>query len=454
MLVCDEKSDSWSQFLEYAEEKCSSTAFENWLAPIKVIRETEDSLILEVPNVFVKEYLLENYQKDLCAFLPLTPTGQPSIEFIISVPKKEERSISSASSEEGEEEEETTVPSKQNELNLNSNYVFDNFIEGPSNQFVKSAAIGIATHPSRSYNPLFIHGKVGLGKTHLLHAIGHSTKKTHKNLRIQCITTEAFINDLVDSLRNKSVAQMKKFYRHLDILLVDDIQFLQNRLNFEEEFCNMFEALINQNKQIVVTCDKPPSDLKLSERMVARMEWGLVAQLAPPDLETRVAILQHKAELRGLKIPPDTAFYIAERIFQNVRQLEGAVNKLSAYCHVLDSELTEELVIEVLGEMLRHIPSKRVSVDSILKSVAQVFQVRVGDLKNSSRTKEIVIPRQIAMYLSKELLQDSLTTIGSAFGKTHSTILHACKNIEKKMRGDSLLARQIDLARKGIEGNL
>lgn len=445
MLACEEKSEAWLQFLEYAEERCSATAFENWLAPIRVLSATDEKLTLEVPNVFVKEYLLENYQKDLQAFLPLNALGELALDFIIAPPKKP------AVKETFEEPLLIKTEDNKLKLKLNQNYIFDNFIEGPSNQFVKSAAIGIASRPAKTYNPLFIHGKVGLGKTHLLHAIGHATGQGHKNLRIQCITTEAFINDLVDSLRNKSVAQMKKLYRHLDVLLVDDIQFLQNRLNFEEEFCNMFESLINQNKQIVITCDKPPSLLKLSERMIARMEWGLVAQLASPDLETRVAILQHKAEIRGLKLTQEIAFYMAERISQNVRQLEGAINKLSAYCHVLKAPLTEDLVIDVLGEMLKHTPTKRISIDAIFKAVSQVFQVKISDLKTASRTKEIVIPRQVAMFLAKEMIKDSLTTLGSAFGKTHSTLLHACKNIEAKMVKDPLLARQIDLVRRGVE---
>lgn len=446
MLLCEEKPKIWAQFLHYAEERCSATAFENWLAPIKVIHESDEGLTLEVPNVFVKEYLLENYQKDLAAFLPGNVSDGLPIEFIIAAPKKEPHKVALEELAPIVEAGEVNYQTK-----LNRNYLFENFIEGPSNQFVKSAAIGIALNPSKSYNPLFIHGKVGLGKTHLLHAIGHSIQQSHKKMRVQCITTEAFINDLVDNLRNKSVAQMKKFYRDLDVLLVDDIQFLQNRLNFEEEFCNMFEALINQNKQIVITCDKPPSHLKLSERMVARMEWGLVAQLTTPDLETRVAIIQHKAELRGLHIPQNTAFYIAERIFQNVRQIEGAINKLSAYCHVLDTELTEDLVIEVLGEMLKHTPSKKISIDAILRCVAQVFQVKISDLKTNSRLKNIVIPRQIAMYLAKELVNDSLSTIGSAFGKTHSTILHACKNIEQKIKTDTSLAKQLQLTRRGLQ---
>jgi chromosomal replication initiator protein len=449
MLVCEENPAIWSQFLNYAEERCSATAFENWLAPIKVIHESAEGLTLEVPNIFVKEYLLENYHKDLTAFIPnATQDGPLPIEFVTSVPKKDPHKTVI------EDFPIVDVGPAHKQTQLNRHYLFDNFIEGPSNQFVKSAAIGVATKPSSTYNPLFIHGKVGLGKTHLLHAIGHSIQKNHKKLKVQCITTEAFINDLVDSLRNKSVASMKKYYRELDVLLVDDIQFLQNRLNFEEEFCNMFEALINQNKQIVITSDKPPSHLKLSERMVARMEWGLVAKLSSPDLETRVAIIQHKAELRGLHMPQEIAFYIAERISQNVRQLEGAINKLSAHCHILGTDLTENLVVDVLGEILKHAPSQKISIDIVLKCVSQIFEVKISDLKNASRTKNIVIPRQIAMYLAKEFVGDSLSTIGSAFGKTHSTILHACKNIEKKIKVDTSLASQLEQARRGLQDQI
>ncbi len=448
MQLCEDNPKNWSQFLDFAEERCSTTAFANWLAPIKVLHESEEGLTLEVPNVFVKEYLLENYQKDLSVFFPVQIGEDLPLKFVVSTAKRE------ASKLIIEETPSHLVEAPKHKIKLNRNYQFDNFIEGPSNQFVKSAAIGIAHNPSRTFNPLFIHGKVGLGKTHLLHAIGHSIASSHKNLRVQCITTEAFINDLVDNLRNKSVAQMKRFYRELDVLLVDDIQFLQNRLNFEEEFCNMFEALINQNKQIVITCDKPPSHLKLSERMVARMEWGLVAQLALPDLETRVAIIQHKAEQRGLNIPQNLAFYIAERICQNVRQIEGAINKLSAYCHILDTKLSEEVVVEVLGEMLYHSSEQHISIDAILKAVSQTFEVKVSDLKDKGRSKNIVLPRQMAMYLAKEFVNESLTTLGSAFGKTHSTVLHACKNIEQKVKLDPQLALKLRQTKHTLQNHL
>jgi len=440
--------DAWNQFLQYVKTRCSATAFGNWLAPINVIEFSSDSITLEVPNIFVKEYVLSNYKKDLCAFLPVNTDGEPAIEFVITAPAKAAApAISVPLVAKTEEEDGLTF----NDVKLNQNYRFETFIEGPTNQFVKSAAIGVAARPGQSYNPLFIHGGVGLGKTHILHSIGHHIMQNQKKLRVQCITTEAFINDLVDSLRNKSVDRMKRFYRSdVDVLLVDDIQFLQNRLNFEEEFCNTFETLINQNKQIVITSDKPPAQLKLSERMIARMEWGLVAHVGIPELETRVAIIQHKAQQKGLKIPSNVAFFIAEHIYNNVRQLEGAINRLSAHSRLLDLNITEELVERTLKEMLQHAPKQKISVEQILKSVAAVFQVRISDLKGATRTKEVALPRQVAMYLACKLIKESLQMIGAYFGRTHSTLLHACKNIEKRVMNDEMLRRQISMVERNI----
>jgi chromosomal replication initiator protein len=447
MLVCD-TCEAWTQFIQYVKNRTSAAAFGNWLAPINVIDTTSDEITLEIPNLFVKEYLLSNYKKDLCAFLPVNVDGEPAIKFIIA---PQQRNVLFAASVE--QPAAIANPSDSNEVRLNPNYRFETFIEGPTNQFVKSAAMGVASRPGFSYNPLFIHGGVGLGKTHILHSIGHYVKENNKKLRVQCITTEAFINELVDNLRNKSVDRMKRFYRSdVDVLLVDDIQFLQNRLNFEEEFCNTFETLINQHKQIVVTSDKPPSQLKLSERMIARMEWGLVAHVGVPELETRVAILQHKASQKGLHIPNNIAFFIAEHIYNNVRQLEGAVNRLSAHCRLMNLTITEELVEKTLREMLQQIPGQKISVEQILKSVAAVFQVRVSDLKGTVRTKEVVLPRQVAMYLAWKWINESLQMLGISFGKTHSTILHACKNIEKKITDDETLRRQINMVERNISG--
>jgi chromosomal replication initiator protein len=245
---------------------------------------------------------------------------------------------------------------------------------------------------------------------------------------------------------------MKRFYRSLDVLLVDDIQFLQNRVNFEEEFCNTFESLIHQNKQIIITSDKPPSQLNLSERLIARMEWGLVANVGVPDLETRVAILQYKAEQKGIRLPQPIAFFIAEHIYNNVRQLEGAINRLSAYCRMMGLDVTEETVEKSLSELFQLAPSKKISVENILKSVAIIFEVKVSDLKGESRSKDVAFPRQVAMYMAKELINDSLMKLASAFGgKTHSTLLHSWKKISGQLAKDETLRRQIDMARRNLE---
>lgn len=435
--------ECWEEFIHFVEECCSATEFQNWIAPIKVDPSSETELVLEVPNIFVQEYLLQNFKKHLDNFLPTKANGGLALSFVLAAPKKQVAP---------KPVEQQPIVSEKQEYTLNPLYTFEHFIEGTSNQFVKSAALGIGLRPGKSYNPLFIHGGVGLGKTHLLHAIGHYVKQHHKRLKVHCITTESFINDLVDALRNKSTEKMKRFYRTLDVLLVDDIQFLQSRLNFEEEFCNMFEALINQNKQIVITSDKPPGELKLSERMIARMEWGLVAHVGIPDLETRVAILQHKAEQKGIKISHKVAFFIAERIFNNVRQLEGALNRLAAFSQMMGLDVTEEIVENTLSELFQKSPNKRVSMDNILKSVAIMFGVRVSDLCGSSRAKNIALPRQVAMYLAKELINDSLMKLAASFGgKTHSTLLHAWKKISNQIGKDEMLRRQIQMARRNIE---
>lgn len=439
-MLTIEGKDTWNKFLDFIQERCSPIEYQNWFLPIKWISFSESTHTLEVPNIFVQEYLLNNYKEDLLLFFPSENSEDPNLQFIVA---ELEASTSNTPSSKPKEEKELFF--------LNERYTFTSFIEGPSNQFIKSAALGVAKHPGKSYNPLFIHGGVGLGKTHLLHGIAHYLKQNHKKLRLHSITTEGFINDLVDHLKNKKIDKMKKFYRNLDILLVDDIQFLQNRMNFEEEFCNTFESLINQNKQIVITSDKPPGQLKLSERMIARMEWGLVAHIAMPDLETRVAILQYKAELKGIHLNDSVAFYIAENIVSNVRQLEGAINRLGAYCKLLAQDVTLDIAKQTLGEMFSTPKEAKITVDNILKSVSAMYDVKVSDLRGSSRTKEVAFPRQIAMYLAKELIKDPIIKLASAFGgKTHSTLLHSWKKISKQLEKDEALREQIQMTKQNI----
>lgn len=435
--------DVWSEFLDFIEQRCGKVEFENWFAPIKLLESNDESISIEVPNIFVREYLLDNYKEDLALYLPVNERGEPAINFVVREAQRSTPSVNTSA-----KKEERPI---HHEIKLNRTYTFESFIEGPSNQFIKSAALGVANRPGKSYNPLFIHGGVGLGKTHLLHGIGHYVRDYHKGMKVHCITTEGFINELVAHLKSKTIDKMKRFYRSLDVLLVDDIQFLQNRLNFEEEFCLTFEALINQGKQIVVTSDKPPGQLKLSERMIARMEWGLVAQVGIPDLETRVAILQYKAEQKGFRIPSKIAFFIAEHIYNNVRQLEGAINRLGAYTRLMNLDLTQEVVENTLGEMFQAAPSQKITVDSIMQAVASMYDVRVADLKGSSREKRVAFPRQIAMYLAKELIGDSLMKIASNFGgKTHSTLLHAWKKVSTEIQTDETLRRQVQMTKNKV----
>lgn len=436
--MLDTSTNAWDAFLQFIKKSISKTEFENWFSPIILLEKNDTNYILQVPNIFVQEYLIENYKKELISFFPLNGKKEPAIEFIIQEPKKKTTAI-------------INEIKRDQTVKLNPSYTFENFIEGPSNQFVKSAAIGVATRPGKSFNPLFIHGGVGLGKTHLMHAIGHYVLQKHKKLKIQCITTEAFINELVNNLKNKSVDKYKHFYRTLDVLLVDDIQFLQNRMNFEEEFCNTFEALINQGKQIVITSDKPPSHLKLSERITQRMEWGLVANIGVPDLETRVAIIQHKSESKGCDISEQIAFYIAERVCQNVRQIEGAINRLCAYAHIMHHPITQDMVETTLKELLQQVLPKMVSIDAILDSVCKIFEISKSQIKGKSRQKEIAKARQIAMYLAKEMLGGSLNQIASHFGgKTHSTLLHAWKKICQEIQTDETLKRQIEMVQNNL----
>jgi chromosomal replication initiator protein len=443
--LAEETTNNWGQFLAFAKKKLSPVAYVNWIEPISIIQYTETQITLEVPNIFVKEYLLANHSKDLTAFIPVNNEGKPAIEFIIKEKEITKKQLQTSSNKK------STAASTKLKPKLHDNYRFQTFIEGAENQFVKSAALGVSSRPGKSYNPLIIHGGVGLGKTHILHSIGHAIIEKRKDARIHCLTTEEFINDLIEHLKSKSLNKMKNYYRsEIDVLLVDDLQFLQGRENFEEEFCNTLEALIHQNKQIVITSDKPPSLLKLSERITARMEWGLVAHIGAPELETRVAILQNKAQQRGLILSNEMAFKIAERVYQNVRQLEGAINRLCVHSKILGMEITEDLVEKTLSDMLQYVPRESITIDDILKYVSKTFQVGIADLRKTGRKKEVVIPRQIAMYLACKLEIGTLQSISDLLGKTHSTILHAKKNIEKKLETDELLRRQVQLIEKHI----
>ena len=365
----------------------------------------------------------KNFQDDLKTFLNALDLRFKVIE---STEKKEPLSAPAKK-----------VPPKVCHLKLNPLYTFDAFVEGPENAFVKSCAQSIAKGSYGAANPLFLYGNPGLGKTHLLHSIAKEAKELFPKKRIQCISTEAFINELVANLKGKTVDRMKRWYRELDILLIDDLQFLENRLNFEEELVHTFEALFNAGKQVVVTSDKAPSHLKLSARIIGRMEGGLVAPVNVPGLETRAAILQRKASLRGLTLPYDVALMLAENLAQNVRQLEGAVNRLSAFSQMNDQPITCALAKNLMQDLFEVAPTKKVTIDAVIQSTARACHVSVSDIRGPSRKRLISFARAIAMHLAKEMTEEPITLIAAAFGgRTHSTLLHAHGKIAKEKESD------------------
>jgi chromosomal replication initiator protein len=418
----------WMQFLHHAKTKCSEIAFQNWLKPIKAKTET-DRLVLQVPNVYVKEYLYHHFKEEMASILE----DQYPIDF----------EIYTTPLQKIEEKKPALAPSSIHQLHtckLNKNYTFENFVEGPENAFAKNIAKSIVTQQNNAPNLLLIYGDAGLGKTHLLHSIAHALREK-KKIKMFCTTTEDFINELIENLKNRSLDRMKRFYRSLDVLLLDDIQFLQNRLNFEEEVSNTIESLLNQNKQIVIACDKNPAKLNLQMRLIGRLQAGHIAKIEMPQEETRVAILQQKSLQKGLLLTHEETLFLAKHLCSNIRELEGAINLIEAHTAFYHKKPSLK---QIITECIQVIPKQKVSINSILKSVTKVLNISIEEIKSNKRTKHIVNARQIAMYLALKLVEESVSILASAFGKTHSTLLYAASRIEKQQTKDPYLKNQLE----------
>lgn len=410
-----ETARRWKAFLHHAKANCSPIAFANWLEPIRSKESEGDILELEVPNIYVQEYLLNNFSNELREFfgaaLPLN--------FTVARLEKPAQP--------------TPAPKRPKQrLNLNHLYTFDHFIEGSENTFIKSCAKACAQEPGALYNPLFIYAPAGLGKTHLLHAIAAEAKELRPQAKIECMTTEGFITELVENLKNKTIDRMKRRLRSLDILLIDDIQFLQNRLNFEEELIHTIEALLVSGGQVVITSDCTPSELKLSERIRGRFEGGLVASVQMPGPETRAAILQHKAALRAVDLPHDVALFLSDRPFTSVRALEGIVNRLCAHVQITKKTITQELALQLAGDLLPKATKTKMTLTAILERTAEHFNITVDEIKGKSRTAHLAAARSVAMHLARGLIEMPLTAIASAFNRSHSTLLWACEKVEEQ----------------------
>ena len=428
----------WDQVCRTIKQRVGETAFEAWIKPVKArIDDKTRSLVIETPNEFFKDWVLQHYDLIIRDALKLTKqefgveyTINPSL-FLAEKPAVREKQPERAKTKE--------------EFFLNPKYTFDNFVVGPSNRFTNAACLSIAEAPAKAYNPLFIYGKVGLGKTHIMQAICHSIRQRNPATKFYYTPTEKFTNELISSIQHKTTQAFRDKFRNVDVLLIDDIHFIANKEATQEEFFHTFNALYDSHKQIIISSDRPPKEIaKLEERLVSRFSWGLVTDIQPPDLETRIAILKKKVENETTKIPDDVLFFIAETIKTNIRELEGALIRVMAYSLLEEKKISLEMAKNILKDLLRE-TLKLISVEDIQKAVCAYYKIDPKDLKTKKRIKNIVLSRQIAMYITRELTALSLPEIGQAFGgKDHTTVLHSFKKIKSALAHDSQLKQAIE----------
>jgi chromosomal replication initiator protein len=423
--------DIWNRVLLDLGEKINPKAFAIWLKPLKLVSQSESQLELEVPNKFFKDWISENYQTLIKESLFQLTSSQYSLQFRLKDPPEQRlekpRAVEKVSS---------VLIFKQSpkEDGLNPNYNFDAFVVGSSNQFAHAAALAVANLPAKNYNPLLIYGGVGLGKTHLLNAIGNRIAQNDKSANVCYTSSEKFTNELINCLRYEKMTDFRNKYRNKDALLLDDIQFLGGKERTQEEFFHTFNSLYESHKQIVITSDKLPKDIPgLEERLRSRISWGLIADIQPPDIETKVAILCKKAELFNISLSNEVGLFLASNLGTNIRELEGALTRLRAYSSLTGSEITSAMAKETLKDILTD-RLKMISIENIQKTVASYHNISVSDIRSSKKLKIYAIPRQIAMYLCRTMTTSSFPEIGEKFGgKDHSTVIHACRQIEKKL---------------------
>jgi chromosomal replication initiator protein len=429
-------SSIWDQVLARVETKVNRHSFYTWFRPTSLIADSGTGLTIRVPNPLFTDWLTKHYSGVLAEALEEVKRSGTSVIFIAEGTQSDAVAAQSgdAAHTDAADLSSPAVPSG----GLTPRYTFDTFIVGPSNQFAHAACRAVAEAPSRSYNPLFIYGGVGLGKTHLMHAIGQYVLLHDPTLTLTYISSERFMNEMINAVRYDRILDFRERYRSVDVLLVDDIQFVSGKEGTQTEFFHTFNALYDSQKQIVLSSDRPPHEIPaLEERLRSRFEWGLIADIQPPDLETKVAILKRRAEAEAVPLPDNVALYIAGRIKSNVRELEGSLTRLIAYASLTGREISLGLTQEILKNVIDQ-DEKHVTIESIQKFVADYYGLKVMDLKSRNNSKSVARPRQVAMYLSKSLTHASLPEIGRTFGgKHHSTVIHSIKKVEQLRKKDS-----------------
>ncbi len=446
----------WQDTLAQLEASLNPQHFATWIKPLRLVQIDRDLVVIEVPNRFVLDWVRDNYAKLIQQVL--SELSAVSYRLQINVVGQEKEKVradarTKSAVKETQVRQSEVIPQNewQADLNLNRKYTFEEFVAGSSNQFAFAAAMAVANNPATTYNPLFIYGGVGLGKTHLINAIGNALLKKSANTRVCYYTSEKFTNELINSIRYNRMDEFHKKFRSMDVLLIDDIQFIAGKERTQEEFFHTFNTLYESHKQIVVTSDKFPKDIPgLEERLRSRFEWGLIADIQPPDVETKQAILKMKAEQNHIFLPEDVTLFLANASSSNVRELEGYLVRLGAYASLTSTPINLETSRKVLKDILVE-RSKELSVEEIIKKISIHFNVKVTDLKSPKRLKAVVLPRQIAMYLARQLTSSSYPEIGERFGgKDHSTIIHAIRKIEKLMSENYQLRQTIENLRNSL----
>jgi chromosomal replication initiator protein len=444
----------WLEVQENISRVLTPQTFATWIKPIRFLRVHEDSLELEAPNKFVRDWVVEKYLSMLQEAASSLVGGKFRIDIRIgnhSAPSEKTGNVHDVADQPSKQAPKPEKQQSEPVSTLNPKYTFDTFVCGGSNQFAHAASQAVANNPATNYNPLFIYGGVGLGKTHLLTAIGNHILARNSKARVSYYTSEKFMNELINCLRYNKMDQFRNKFRTMDVLLIDDVQFIAGKERTQEEFFHTFNSLYESHKQIVVTSDKFPKDIPgLEERLRSRFEWGLIADIQPPDIETKIAILKKKADLDGTRLDDDVALFLASSATSNVRELEGMLIRLSAYSSLTGKPLSLAMAREVLKDIIVD-KSKEISIEIIQKFVAEQFKIKVIDLKSAKRLKTLVIPRQIAIYLCRELTKSSYPEIGEKFGgKDHSTIIHSVKKIDRLVANDLDLKSTIDSFRRDL----
>ena len=432
----------WQNVLEYVKSSINDVEYGTWFEKIKPLGVVNGSLELGVPTSFAKDWLQKHYAELIGEALSRLGAQTPRFEFKV-VPN------------DPVQEDIFTTPTQAKvqdpRSRLNSKYVFENFVVGQNNNLSHAAALAVAESPGNAYNPLFIYGGVGLGKTHLMHAVGHSVASRFPDKRIEYVSTETFTNELINAIREDRMTEFRDRYRSVDLLLVDDIQFIAGKERTQEEFFHTFNALYEARKQIILSSDRPPKDiLTLESRLRSRFEWGLITDIQSPDLETRVAILKMNSEYRNMRVPEEVLEYIAKQVTSNIRELEGALMRVIAYASLNGVQLSKAIAIKALSDVFTATETP-VTSDEIVKAVAEHFSLRLEELRGAGRRKEVVIPRQVAMYLIREMTHASFPEIGQFFdGRDHTTVMYAIEKIQHSLNTDG----QLQQALKGIKDRL